>query len=402
MSRPLLGNRDARRLFLHRHALCEASGPATGGGLLALIGRLGFVQVDSINTVARAPHMILHARRPAYRPAALHRLIERDRALFEHWTHDASIIPLEYFPHWKLRFARSEAQIQERWTAWHGEGFDREAETVLAHVRANGACGTAEVGGDEERKSGGWWEWNPSKTALEYLWRTGQLSIARREAFRKIYDLTERVVPEPHLSAAPPEDHTVDWAANSALDRLGFATSGEIAAFWAKITPDEAKRWVARAQAAGEIVEIEVEGHDGARRRSFARPDVLAEAAAAPDAPGLVRILSPFDPALRDRARAERLFGFYYRIEVFVPAPKRKWGYYVFPVLEGDRLIGRIDMKAEREADRLRVTAFWPEAGVKLGRARRAKLEAALDRTRRLAEVADVSFAGGWERETLG
>ena len=129
---------------------------------------------------------------------------------------------------------------------------------------------------------------------------------------------------------------------------------------------------------------------------------MLEAAAAAPEAPGLVRILSPFDPALRDRARAERLFGFFYRIEVFVPAPKRKWGYYVFPVLEGDRLIGRIDMKAEREADRLQVTAFWPEAGVRLGRARLARLEAALDRTRRLAGVAAVGFAEGWQRETLG
>src|SRR5690606_24555465 len=200
------------------------------------------------------------------------------------------------------------------WTAWQGEGWDSEIDAVLDHVRANGASGTAHVGEGEERRAGGWWEWNPSKSALEFLWHTGRLSIARRDAFRKIYDLTERVIPEPHLSTLHPEDHTLDWAANAALDRLGFATSGEIAAFWAKMTPDEAKAWCARAQAAGEIVEIDVEGADGSRRRSFARPDVLAEAAAAPEAPGLVRILSPFDPALRDRARAERLFGFFYRI----------------------------------------------------------------------------------------
>ncbi len=149
------------------------------------------------------------------------------------------------------------------------------------------------------------------------------------------------------------------------------------------------------------MIEIEVEGADGARRRAFARPEVFEAAAAAPEPPGLMRILSPFDPALRDRARAERLFGFFYRIEVFVPAPKRKWGYYVFPVLEGDRLVGRIDMKAERDADRLHVTAFWPEAGVRLGKARRARLEAALDRTRRLADVGRVSFADGWQREHI-
>lgn len=401
MSAPVLANRDARRLFLNRHALCDTGGPASGAALLDLIRRLGFVQVDSINTVARAHHMILHARRPAYRPPALARLLERDRSLFEHWTHDAAIIPTEFFPHWRLRFQRAEARIQARWTAWHGPGFDREAEAVLEHIRLHGASGTSEVGPDEERSSGGWWEWNPSKTALEYLWHTGRLSISRREGFRKIYDLTGRVIPEPQLSDTPDHASTVAWAADSALERLGFATSQEIAAFWAKITPAEAKDWCAAEVRAGRLLEIGVECHDGSRRRSFARPGIEGVAAEAPEAPGLVRILSPFDPALRDRARAERLFGFHYRIEVFVPAPKRKWGYYVFPVLEGERLIGRIDMRADRNADLLVVSAFWPEAGLRLTKARRAKLESALDRSRRLAGVAEVRFADGWERETL-
>jgi uncharacterized protein YcaQ len=401
MTRPVIPNRDARRLFLHLHALSEAGGPASGAALLDLIRRLGFVQVDSINTVARAHHMILHARRPSYRPQALARLLERERSLFEHWTHDAAIIPTEFFPHWRLRFLRAEARIQSRWTTWHGPGFDREAEAVLDHIRRHGASGTADVGTGEERRSGGWWEWNPSKTALEYLWHTGRLSISRRDGFRKIYDLTGRVIPEPQLSTAPDHATTIDWAAASALDRLGFATAGEIAAFWAKITPDEAKLWCAGEVAAGRLIEVDVEGHDGSRRRSFARPDIRSAAADAPAAPGLIRILSPFDPALRDRARAERLFGFAYRIEVFVPAPKRRWGYYVFPVLEGDRLIGRIDMKADRAADCLTVTAFWPEPGLRLTKTRRARLEAALDRSRRLAEVAGIAFADGWERETL-
>jgi uncharacterized protein YcaQ len=401
VTRPVLANRDARRLFLHRHALSEAAGPATGAALLDLIRRLGFVQVDSINTVARAHHMILHARRPAYRPAALDRL-HRQGHVFEHWTHDASVIPTEFYPHWKLRFPRAEARIRERWPAWQGPDFAREADNVLAHVREKGPSGTSEIGEGEERSSGGWWEWNPSKTALEYLWHTGRLAIARREAFRKIYDLPERVIPEPHYSTLHEDGATIDWAANAALDRLGFATPGEIWHFFNKLTAAEAKAWSDQALRRGEVVEVEVEGADGTRRRALARPDVLAQASDAPEAPGIVRILSPFDPALRDRARAERLFGFHYRIEVFVPAPKRKWGYYVFPVLEGDRLIGRIDMKAERERGRLHVTAFWPEAGVRMGRGRLGKLDGALDRTRRLADVAAVTYADGWLRETLG
>lgn len=148
----------------------------------------------------------------------------------------------------------------------------------------------------------------------------------------------------------------------------------KLRAYWHALEPDEVRTWVKAALARGKIIEIEVEGAQGSRRRAYARPDVLAQAAAAPEPTTCLRILSPFDPALRDRARAEFLFGFYYRIEVFVPEPKRQYGYYVFPVLEGDRLIGRIDCKSFRDDRTLRVKAFWPEASAKLGTGRVAKL----------------------------
>ena len=399
---PILTNATARRLFLDRHALAEQpSGAAKGDDLLALIERLGFVQLDSINTVERAHHMILFARRPSYRPDNLARLHDRDRKLFEHWTHDASIIPAAYFPHWRLRFARDEARLRERWAKWHGDGFDTQFEAVLEEVARRGPVSTADVGEAEERRSGGWWEWNPSKIALEYLWRVGKLSVVRRDAFRKVYDLTERVVPAEHLAPVPDPAETVDWACNAAIDRLGFATSGEVAAFLAKVTPTEAKDWCAGALRRAEIVEVGIEGADGQVRRSFARPGI-GEAADPPEPPGRVRILSPFDPALRDRNRAERLFGFHYRIEVFVPEAKRKYGYYVFPVLEGARIIGRIDMKADRQADRLAVRAFWPEAGIAMGAGRRARIEAELDRMARFAVVSRVELAGDWLRESTG
>lgn len=398
---PILPNRAARRLFLDRHALAERpSGPAKGDALLALIERLGFVQLDSINTVERAHHMILFARRQSYRPEYLSRLHDRDRKLFEHWTHDASIIPATFFPHWRLRFARDEARLRERWANWHGEGFDAKFDEVLSHVADRGPVSTSEVGEAEARSSGGWWDWNPSKIALEYLWRVGKLSVVRREAFRKIYDLTERVIPADHLSQVPAPEATLDWACNAALDRLGFATSGEIAAFFAKVTPGEAKDWCDAALARGEIAELGVEGADGRVRRCFARPGVAA-ARDLPEPPARIRILSPFDPALRDRNRAERLFGFSYRIEVFVPEAKRKYGYYVFPVLEGDSIIGRIDMKADRQGDTLAVRAFWPEAGVAMGAGRSARLEAELGRMAAFAGVSRIDLAPGWLRETL-
>ncbi len=394
-----LPNAAARRLFLHRHALAEPpTGPATGQALADLIARIGFVQVDSINTVARAHHMILWSRRQSYRPAALKPLLERDRHLFEHWTHDASILPVDLFRHWHHRFARDAVRLEANWKSWFRDGYTQQFDAILRRIADHGPVTTTDVGQGEVRGKGGWWDWHPSKTALEWLWRTGKLSITRRDGFQKVYDLTERVIPEMHLLPAPAEEDMIDWACNSAFDHLGFATPGDIAAYWKAVTPAEARDWCNAALAAGQLILIEVEGASGQRRRALARPDVMEFAAAAPEPSSRLRILSPFDPALRDRDRADFLFGFFYRIEVFVPEPKRVWGYYVFPVLEGSRLIARVDVKAHRDAAALRVRAVWPERGVALGVQRMQKLAAEVDRLARFADCDRVEWLDRWKR----
>lgn len=402
MALPTLDNKNARALFLDRHALAEQpTGPSKGAHLLDLIERLGFVQLDSINTVARAHDMILFSRRPTYRSSHLKRLYEVDRGLFEHWTHDAAVVPMAYYPHWHLRFQRDAELLRARWKNWRRDGFEQQFETVLQHIRDHGPVCSSDVGKDEKKGSGGWWDWHPSKTALEYLWRSGALTVVGRDGFQKRYDLTERVIDEHLCPGALPcdADQTVDWLCNAALDRLGFATSGELAAFWDTVSSAEAKAWCARAQASGDIEMIEVAGADGALRKHFARPGVIEQAGEVTATPGRMRVLSPFDPALRDRKRAERLFGFHYRIEVFVPAAKRTYGYYVFPLLEGDRLVGRIDMKAHRDCGELRVRAVWPEHGVRWTQGRIQKLEAELDRVRRFTDMERVVFARNWLRE---
>jgi uncharacterized protein YcaQ len=404
LSVPQLANKTARRLFLDRHALVEQpSGPAKGADLHALIHRLGFVQLDSINTVARAHDMILFARRPTYRPKNLRRLYEADKALFEHWTHDAAVIPMDFYPHWQLRFRRDAQKLKTQWGIWRRDGFEDQLETVLHHVRDHGAVSSSDVGKDEKKGSGGWWDWHPSKTALEYLWRCGALTVTGRDGFQKRYDLTERVIETALLDKGnhPHADETIDWCCNAALDRLGFATSGELAAFWASITPAETKAWCASALAQGAITEVDITNHDGSTRRCFARPETLEQAGDIAPPPGRIRVLSPFDPALRDRARAERLFGFHYRIEVFVPAPKRIYGYYVFPLMEGDRLIGRIDMKAQRDSGTLNVAAMWPERGVRWSPARTARLESELARVMRFTGMDRVAFAADWLRDPV-
>lgn len=390
MARAILPNRRARALFLDRHLLgTPPSGSGKGDDLLDLIIRLGFVQVDSISTVERAQHMILRARRTAYRPKHLTPLLERDRSLFEHWTHDASIIPTAFFPHWKLRFRRDAEKLRRQWRAWRREGFEEKLDALLKQIAADGPKSSSCVGDGEKRGSGGWWDWHPSKTALEYLWRNGQLAVTRRENFKKFYDLTERVLDEAITTATPDENESIDWLCNAALDRLGFATSGEISAFWDIVTPAEAKDWCGRAN----LIEVDVEGTDGKLRRSYARDIILDEAPSKP--PSRLRILSPFDPALRDRKRAERLFGFHYRIEIFVPEAKRQYGYYVFPILEGDRLTGRIDMKALRNEYLLDVTNLWWERGVKATPERMRRLQAELERVARFAGVSGIRVRPG-------
>ena len=402
MTLPILPNPAARRLFLDRHALLEPpTGAAKGAELAALIRRIGFVQVDSINTVERAQHMILWSRRQAYRPEALRPLIERDRTLWEHWTHDASILPVETFPYWKHRFARDEERLRDNWKRWFRDGYEGQFDTILQRISDHGPLTSSDVGEGEARGKGGWWDWHPSKTALEWLWRTGRLAITRRDGFQKVYDLTERVIPAAVRAEEPDFAAKVDWACGAALDRLGFASASEIQAYWNAVPKEAVGPWVKAALARGEVVEIAVEGASEETRRALARPDVLDRAMDCPEPGGRLRVLSPFDPALRDRARAEFLFGFFYRIEVFVPEPKRRWGYYVFPVLEGDRLVGRLDAKAHRQEGVLRVRAFWPEAGVRLTKARAAKLEAEMDRLARFSGCDRVEFLPGWQREFL-
>lgn len=392
MTRPLIDNQTARRLFLDRHLLLgPRSGPGKGADLQQVIDDLGFVQVDSVNTLARAHDLILWSRRQQYRPPNLPRLM-KTRGAFEHWTHDASVIPMTRFPVWRHKFARDKAHMDAKWDAWRRDGFRDQLDAVMRQIADAGACSSMDVGENEDRTSGGWWDWHPSKTALEYLWRSGDLSVCHRRGFRKYYDLTERVIPPEHLNARVTQEEMVDWACRTALDRLGFATSGELAAFYAIATPAQAKAWCARALTSRTIIEADIQSHDGTLRRCFVLPEILNSTPPEPNA--RVRLLSPFDPALRDRKRAERLWGFRYRIEIFVPAPKRQYGYYVFPVMQGDRIIGRIDTR--RDGDRTLVTAFWPEQGIRMGKARVAALAAEIERVATFVGSCDVEWSPEW------
>ena len=385
-------SRLARRILLDRQGLCTPpGGKQSKPELLSLIEQLGFVQVDSINTVERAHHMTLFARNQTYRRAHLADLLENDRALFENWTHDAAIIPTRFYPMWLRHFERHCEVLRARWQKWRRDGFEAAMGDVLAHVSQGGPAMSRALASDEKKGGDGWWDWHPSKTALEYLWRTGQLAVTRREGFQKVYDLSERVIPDEHRRSSVDDDQLIDWCCRNALQRLGVATSGELAAFWGIISAAEAKRWCERHAATLHVVTVEP--CDGSRpREALADPSVLDLSADDLTPPQRLRVISPFDPVVRDRKRLMRLFGFDYRIEVFVPAPKRQYGYYVFPLLEGDRFVGRIDMKCDRGSAVLDVANVWWEPKVRPSKGRIKRLEAELDRVGRFAGCSEVRF----------
>lgn len=387
-SLPVVSAAVARRLLLGAQGLLDDPRRRAGPEVLDdLIHRMGFVQLDSINVVERAHHLILAARLQGYRPALLDRLLERERRLFEHWTHDAAAIPTVWYPFWKLRFERHAARIRR--SAWWRERMGPEPERLIGHVRERiareGPLLARDFEHDGAAGSGKWWGWKPQKAALEYLWHTGEVAVKARVNFHKVYDLAERVVPAGVLAAPrpAPEEH-LDWACRTALERLGVATPEEIASFWAAVPLADARSWCERAAARGEIVPVQVETADGSRpRAAYAVPDWEARAAALPAAPPRIRLLAPFDPILRDRRRALRLFDFDYRFEAFVPEARRQHGYYVLPILEGERLVGRLDPKVHRGEGRLEVRGLWWEPGVRETKGRKAALEAAFDRLAR-------------------
>ena len=379
---------SARRLLLAGCALDSAPSRATGSSVISLVRALGFVQVDSISAVERAHHLIMHARLDGYGPRHLVSHAEESRAVFEHWTHDASLIRSDWLPWWTHRFERDRARFLK--SAWMRQRLGRNwSRTVRGVTDAIGASGPMSVRDIHElmparrAQSAGWWEWSPCKAALEYLWRVGEVAVHSRRGFEKVYDLAHRV--HGRMPAPTSRDAYIEWACVEALGRLGAATPREIAAFLGAVTPADAEAWCGCAARDGKVDAVLLERHGREARPGFA---VIgwkrrAERVRVDSTP---RLLSPFDPLIRDRARLLELFGFDYRFEAYVPAPKRTYGYYTMPVLVGERLVARLDLTTDRAAGVLRVDRAWEEGGTSRAQAMRVS-RAAADRLATQLEV---------------
>lgn len=388
---PLVEASVARRLLLGAQGLLDDPGrPAKKKTVLELVQKLGYVQVDSISAVGeRAHHLTLHSRMDGYRPALLTALIEQDRKLFEHWTHDASVIPVEWYPHWKVRFARF--RCQDRVKSWCvrrlGADPARVLRRVRARLRAEGPLMARdfEADGVEEDDGSGWWNWHPEKAALEYLWRSGEVSIVARRGFQRVYQLTRQVLLEASRLPASSASAHLEFACRQAMERLVIANPAEIARYFAAAPLADVRRWCNRELERGALLPVQVRcAETEVLRPALALPDFRERERALPVAADRARLLSPFDPVVRDRARALRLFGFDFRFEAFVPERQRKFGYYVMPLLDGEHIVGRLEPKYHREASVLEVKNCWWQADV---RGRRSEKRRALSAVERLAAL---------------
>jgi uncharacterized protein YcaQ len=323
----------------------------------SLVERLGVVQIDSVNVLVRSHYLPAFSRLGAYDAAHLDALSHREpRTVFEYWGHEASLLPvaMHRLLRWRMAMAKHTAWGHIRRIARYRPQFVRD---VLAIVAERGPIGAGAIElGKPSRK--GWWEWSDAKTAIEYLFWSGQVTTARRRGFERLYDLPERVLPAEVLAAPTPEPadahrELVEIGARS----LGIATEADLRDYF-RLRPAMARPAIAALVEAGALEEVTVEGWT---KRAYLHRDAPAPCAIDDS---LAALLSPFDSLVWARERTERMFGMKYRLELYVPQPRRVHGYYVLPFLLGDRLVARVDLKADRAAGALLVQAAHPEPGV--------------------------------------
>ena len=383
MSTPLSAD-EARRVVLGAQGFSVArpSGAATLRHATSLLGRVGAVQLDSVNVIARAHELTLFSRLGDHPRNLAERLVSTGRA-FEYWGHEASLLPVEIHP--LLRWRMDAARDGEIWSGL-SDVFEEQpdyVERVLKEITIRGPLSARDLP-DRGAKAGPWWGWDAGKRALEYLFWTGTVTAWRRANFERVYDLTERALPREILNAPTPtrEDAQKDLLLRAA-SAFGVATAADLADAF-RIKAPVARPLIAELVEEGALEAIRVEGW---KHQAFRMPGTRI-----PRAVDGRALLAPFDSLMWGRDRVERLFGFHYRLEIYVPAPKRIYGYYVMPFLLGEDLVARVEMKADRKAGVLNVSGAWAEHGVEQGRVAEALA----------SEAASLAQFLGLDRLTLG
>ncbi len=350
------------------------------------LARTGVLQIDSVNVFQRAHYVPLFSRMGRYDTALLTRAAERrPRRIVEYWAHVAAFMPVDLWPHMRhrMRFYREDGH------AWVGLPERRElVASLLAEIRERGASTSRDLDDGLPRRREHWgWNWSETKRVLEYLFLAGEVAVAGRTAqFERLYDLPERVLPRRVLDAPTPSPAEADVElVRRAAASHGVATPACLADYF-RMRVDRTRTAVRTLVERGELTPVRVEGWD--------RPAYLHREARVPRRLDARALLSPFDPVVWRRERTERLFDFRYRIEIYVPEPQRVHGYYVLPFLLGDRLVARVDLKADRQQDALLVRSAHAEAD--------APPETAAELAAELAEAARWLDLGGVVVEPRG
>jgi hypothetical protein len=350
---------QARRIALAAQGFHEARPEASGARQIArVLQRSHLLQIDSVNVLVRAHYMPLFSRLGAYERELLDRSAyhPRKRAAFEYWGHEASLIRLDLHPLFRWRMARA-ARGEGTYGGLARFGRERRAfiEEVRREIEARGPMGAGELSAGGKGQ-GSWWGWSDGKRALEWLFWAGEVTTRTRRGFERIYDLPERALPASVLNApTPPEDEAQRELLRLSIRSLGIASERCLRDYF-RIEPQDAKARIPELVEAGDLVPVTVEGWSG--------PVYLDPGARLPRRIEAQALVSPFDPIVWERTRTERLFGFRYRIEIYTPAEKREFGYYCLPFLLGDRIVARVDLKADRAGGRLIVHSIHPEASV--------------------------------------
>jgi uncharacterized protein len=322
-----------------------------------VLDRIGLLQLDSVNALVRSHYLPVFSRLGPYPMDALDRFAHTGHELFEYWGHEASLIPVERYPLFRhrMRSIATRPWGRVRRLMEDHPGF---LEDVLTEVRRHGPLTVSDLSDPGER-TGPWWGYGKGKIALEWHFACGRLASVRTNGFTRVYDIPERMIPGVALAAPEPDPTDAqDTLLVLAAAHHGIGTDRDLADYYRMHLPTIRPRLEALADG-GRLERVEVEGWKG--------PVYLHPGARRPRRVGARALLSPFDPVVWERARAERLFGFHYRIEIYVPAPKRRYGYYVLPFLLGEDLVARVDLKTDRAGDRLLVRGAYGEEGIDPG-----------------------------------
>jgi len=351
----------ARALHLAAQGLLQPRRrKAQKADVLQAIRCMGVLQIDTIHVVARSPYLVLWSRLGDYPQPWLEEHLA-EGALFEYWAHEACFVPIEDYRLMRHRMVDPSAmgwKYNEKWLKERRQ----EVDSVLAHVREKGPVRSS----DFERKdgqAGGWWEWKPEKRSLEVLFTTGELMIARRHNFQRVYDLAERVLPGWDDKRMPAMEETRRELALKTVRALGLAKSAWVADYYRTKPP---RLDLEALVDDGALLRARV---DGWKEPVYIHPDLADLAQAAADgslSATATTILSPFDPVVWDRRRAQELFNFDYRLECYTPAEKRRYGYFTLPILRRGALVGRLDAKAHRRTGIFEVKFVALEPGVKV------------------------------------